>query len=412
MSSILTGGLAVRVFLSFAAGLLLSYALRTVNAVIAPALTAEFGLSHAQLGALTSAYFLTFALMQLPLGVWLDRFGSRRTHGILLAIGALGCLAFAVSTSSTMLWLSRALIGIGVSGALMAALRAFRFWYEAQRQQQLAAWILVAGSLGALAATLPAHLLLPIIGWRGLFVLMALLLAVVSAAVWFGLPAEPPQPVQTLAAQWGGYLQVFGEPYFWRYAVAGMVLQSSFMAFQGLWAGPWFIEVLGLNPGAAAQALFALHLMLLVSYLVLGAMLPRWVARGWTVPRLVAWGGALMLVSLAAIVAASGPWAWWLWLPLAAGSTTFMITQSYLSLTFPPALTGRAFSALNLLMFVGMFLTQWLFGVVVDAMAALESIGPGAPAFRATLLVWVILQTLAYLVMVGWRVAPRPASAA
>ncbi len=407
MTEILRGGVAVRVFLCFAAGLLLSYALRAINAVIAPSLVEEFGLTNAELGALASAYFFSFAILQLPLGVWLDRFGSRRTNALLLALAAMGCLSFALSTAAWMLWLSRALIGVGVCGALMAALRAFRFWYEPQRQQQLAAWILVAGSLGALCATIPAHALLPIVGWRGIFMIVAALLALVALALWWLLPAEPAQPVQSLARQWGGYRQVFGEPYFWRYVVALMVVQSSFIAFQGLWAGPWFMQVLGMSPAASAQALFVMNLLLMSTYLVFGALLPRWVQRGWTVPRLVAWGGALMLLSLAAISMASGPWAWLLWLPLAVGSTSFMITQSHLSLTFPPELTGRAFSASNLMMFVGMFLTQWLFGVVIDLMAGVAAIGPGAPAYRAAMGVWLVLQLLAYALMVGWRIVPR-----
>jgi MFS family permease len=315
LNEILRGGLAVRVFLCFAAGLLLSYALRAINAVIAPSLVAEFGLTNAELGALASAYFLSFAILQLPLGVWLDRFGSRRTNALLLTIAALGCLAFALSTTPWMLWLSRALIGVGVCGALMSALRAFRFWYAPERQQQLAAWILVAGSLGALTATVPVHALLPLVGWRGVFGISAVLLAAVAAALWWLLPAEPRQPVQSLASQWGGYLQVFGEPYFWRYVIPMMMVQSSFVAFQGLWAGPWFVNVLGMDPAGSAQALFVMNLLLMVAYLLFGAVLPGWVRRGWTVPRLVAWGGLLMLMSLSMISLASGPWAWLLWLP-------------------------------------------------------------------------------------------------
>jgi predicted MFS family arabinose efflux permease len=403
----LTGALAIRVFLCFASGFFLSYVLRTISAVIAPSLTADFGLTNAQLGALASAYFLSFALAQLPLGVWLDRFGSRRTNAALLAIASLGCLAFALSTAPWMLWVSRALIGIGVSGALMAAFRAFRFWYPSDRQQQLAAWMMLAGSLGALTATLPVHTLLPLIGWRGVFALMALLLALVSGAIWFLLPHEPAQPVQSLSSQWGGYLEVLGERYFWRYGIPAMFLYSSFVAFLGLWAGPWFINVVGLDAPASARALFVVGLALMLAYLLLGACLPALGRKGWTVPRLAAWGGLVMLISLAGITFASGPWAWLLWVPLAVGSTAFMIIQSHVSLTFPPELTGRAFSALNLVLFVGMFMTQWLFGVVIDLMAGVEAIGSGPPAFRAAMLLWVIMQVLAYLLMILWRVAPR-----
>ena len=75
-----TGALAVRIFGCFAAGYFMSYGLRSVNAVLAPDLIADIGLTHSQLGSLTSAYFLAFAAMQLPLGVWLDRFGPRRVN--------------------------------------------------------------------------------------------------------------------------------------------------------------------------------------------------------------------------------------------------------------------------------------------------------------------------------------------
>lgn len=119
--------MGLRIFVLFSAGYVLSYALRTVNAVIAPDLVADFGLTNAGLGALSSTYFFSFILMQLPLGVWLDRYGSRNTDAALLAVAACGCLLFAMATESWMLGAARAVIGIGVSGALMSGLRAFRF---------------------------------------------------------------------------------------------------------------------------------------------------------------------------------------------------------------------------------------------------------------------------------------------
>src|SRR4051812_13533836 len=104
MSPTLRGRPAVIVFLSFAAGYFLSYVLRSINAAIAPALMADLGLSHADLGMLSSAYFITFACLQLPLGIWLDKYGSRRTESALLLIAALGAAIFATSTSLAGLW--------------------------------------------------------------------------------------------------------------------------------------------------------------------------------------------------------------------------------------------------------------------------------------------------------------------
>ncbi|MFZ2326106.1 MAG: MFS transporter, partial [Rhodoferax sp.] len=104
---------------AYAAGYFLSYGLRSVNAVIAPELMQELGITAAGLGMLTSAYFLAFGLFQLPLGLLLDRFGPRRVEAALLLVAAAGCALFAVGTSLQALAVARALIGLGVSACLM-----------------------------------------------------------------------------------------------------------------------------------------------------------------------------------------------------------------------------------------------------------------------------------------------------
>jgi sugar phosphate permease len=86
----------LRIFVPYAIGYFFSYLYRVVNAVIAPDLVAELGLGPADLGLLTSVYFLTFAAFQLPLGVLLDRFGPRKTEACLLVFAALGAFVFAI----------------------------------------------------------------------------------------------------------------------------------------------------------------------------------------------------------------------------------------------------------------------------------------------------------------------------
>ena len=405
-SNFLQGSVAVRVFLCFACGYALSFALRTVNAVIAPNLVAEFGLSNAQLGALSSAYFFSFAAMQLPLGIWLDRFGSRKTHAALLCVAALGCVCFALSQETWMLWSGRALIGMGVSGALMASFRAFRFWYPAEQQAQLASWMLVAGSMGALASTLPVQWALPFMGWRGLFNLIAFFLLLASALIYCLLPKEPAASTSTSGNPWAGYLVVFKDRYFWRFAAPGIGMQASFVAFQSLWAGPWLTQVLGMGADDSAKTLLVLNFFLMVVYLLLGWLSPRLAAKGWTPLRMASIGGLVMLIAQSGMVWMDGPWAWALWLLLGLGSTTFMLTQSHVNQNFPPQLAGRAFTAYNLLLFAGMFLAQWLFGELVDALGALPSLGKGEPAFRGAMLVWVVFEAATLAVMVFWRV-PR-----
>ncbi|MCM5571372.1 MFS transporter [Burkholderiaceae bacterium FT117] len=402
-AALLPAGAAIRVFLAFAGGYFMSYALRSVNAMISPGLTEEFGLTNAQLGSLSAAYFFAFAALQLPLGIWLDRFGSRRVDASLLLVAAAGCAVFALATGPAMLWAGRALIGAGVSGALMCSLRAFRFWYAAERQQQLAAWMLVAGTLGALVTTVPVQMALPLLGWRGVFWVAALLLAVASAAIFFLLPHEPMQSPKKGESPWAGYLTVFSTPYFWRFVIPAMMIQSSFIAFQSLWIGPWFRQVLGMGLDESARALFAFNMVLMFGYLALGWAAPRLARRGWSTLSLVVMGSVLLLATQLAIAFAGGPLAWLLWLGVAILVTVHTLTQTHVSLVFPEQLTGRAFTAFNLLIFSGMFLAQWLFGVLVDALGGSAGGGEG---FRGAMMVWVALQGLSLLVLVLWRVSP------
>ncbi len=184
-----SGSLAMRMFVIFAAAYVMSYAFRAVNAVIAQPLVQELGLTAGQLGFLASAYFLSFALMQLPVGVMLDRYGPRRVEAVLIGFAALGALLFAVADSYLVLWLGRALIGVGVSACLMAAVKAYSLYFRPHMQASLSSWMLVAGSLGALAVTTPVEASLPVLGWRGVFGVAAVLCVLAGLALWFALPA-------------------------------------------------------------------------------------------------------------------------------------------------------------------------------------------------------------------------------
>lgn len=412
MAPALRGARAARVFLCFALGYLLSYALRAINAVIAPPLQSELGLTNADLGLLSSAYFVAFGCMQLPLGIWLDRYGSRRTESALLLCAAAGAVVFATSSSLTGLWIGRALIGIGVSACLMAAFKAYRQWFPLDRQSQLASWMLVAGTAGALTATLPVTMALPAIGWRGIFWTVAALLLAVSAAIFFLLRdverrfAEPAHAASADGSGGAGrgYGSIFGSAYFWRMGVPGLLIHGIFFALQTLWAGPWMTTVLGKTQQQTGEILFAFNLVLLLSYLALGWSAPRLLARGWNMHRLIGMGLAGMLLAQCLMLAWQAPLAWLLWLGLALFVPVTTLVQSGVALAFPAALAGRANSAYNLMLFIGAFGTQWGFGVAVDAF---KSGGAGAAdAFRMTLAAAIALQLAAAVYFVLSRAQP------
>ncbi len=403
---IATGALAVRIFGCFAAGFFMSYGLRSVNAVLAPELTAAVGLTHAQLGSLSSAYFLAFATMQIPLGVWLDRYGPRRVDAVLMGVAALGCASFALADSLGTLWLGRALIGAGVSGALMASLTAYRQWFPAERQTRLAAWMLMAGTMGVLVTTVPVHWALPLLGWRGVFWVAAALLAAIGAAMWTLLPRDHERvrgagaPEASFVEALAGYREVFASGYFWRMTLTAGVIQGGFVSMQSLWVGPWFGTVLGVQGAARADLLFAFNFGLMLCFLALGWVAPRVGADRASLARVVAIGTVAVVALEYAIAWAGGPSAWWLWLGYAAAATVYTLVQPRVGLAFPAHLAGRVLTGFNLAIFSWMFASQWGFGVAIDAFRAAGR--DEVAAFRAAMVAFASLHAACLLLFVGW----------
>jgi predicted MFS family arabinose efflux permease len=391
---------AVTLFLTFAFTYFLSALLRAVTATLAPVFSAELGLQAADLGLLSGAFFLGFASMQLPLGRALDRWGPRRTLLVLLSAAVLGCSAFAWAQGLTALTAARVLIGAGVGACLMAPLTLYRRLFTPAAQLRANSWMLMTGSLGMLASTLPVQWLLPQIGWRGLFWTLAALLAVGMSLIAWKVPRDAaPVPHEGPAVR---YRDIVRHPMFSRMAPLGFFLYGGMIAVQALWAGPWFTRVNGLAPAAAAEGLFGINLAMLAAFFAWGWVMPRLVRRGVDAAGLMAWGVPIALVLLfvnAALGAGAGPVHWALW---CVASTFVSVSQPAVGAAFPPEQAGRALSAFNLVIFSGVFCVQWGIGLLVDAMRRTDMAEPDA--FRAAFAVLGVCCALSYV----WFMRRRP----
>ena len=392
-----------RVFLGFACAYFLAALLRAVTATLAPTFSAELGLHAAQLGLLGGAYFFGFAAMQLPLGHALDRHGPRRVLLALTSLAVLGCAAFALATTMPTLLAARLLTGMGLAAGLMAPLTYFRHCFPLAAQLRANSWMLMTGSLGMLASTLPVQWLLPVLGWRGLFWGLALALAAAMALIAWLVPPDDHlgdrRPAAAAAAAGGGYGPILRHPMFLRLAPLAVLQYGGLIAVQSLWAGPWLTTVAGLNAVQAAAGLFGINLAMLCAYLAWGAVMPRLAARGVEPLAVVRAGVPLALVLLATAVwrgpeAGAAHWAAW----CVAGSC-MSISQPALAHAFAPAQAGRALSAYNLLIFAGVFGVQWGVGLGVDALQD-GGAGPVA-AFRISFGGLGLLCAAAY----GWFLA-------
>jgi predicted MFS family arabinose efflux permease len=406
---------ALWVFLSFAFAYFLSALLRAVTATLAPSFSAELGLTAGHLGLLAGAYFFGFAATQLPLGSALDRYGPRRVVLVFLSLAVLGCVAFALARDFVGLTLARALIGVGVSACLMAPMTAYRRGFSPTAQLRANSWMLMTGSLGMVASTLPVQWLLPSLGWRGLFWLVAACVAVAMLGIAVCVPRDPPRPAAPpragpQAVPAGGYGTVFRHPTFQRFVPIAFFLYGGLIAVQSLWAGPWLVQVCGWTPQESAEGLFAINVAMLLAFLAWGVALPRLYARGWTAHRLLALGApGCVLALLLAIALGPKATAWAMGL-FCVSCTVASPSQPAIGQAFDSRLAGRALSAYNLVIFLGVFALQWGIGLAIDLFRTWG--WPTLSAYRgafALLAAGIVLSYAWFLWRADRTVAPAPA---
>ena len=395
--------LVLTVFLPFAGGYFLSYLYRSTNAIIAPQLIEEIGLSAADLGMITSVYFLTFAAAQIPLGLLLDRFGPRRVQATFLLFAALGAALFAIGVGKPVLTVGRGLIGLGVAGGLMASFKAITLWFPARRWPLVNGCFMAMGGLGAMSATAPLEAALGYTDWRGVFFALSAITVCVSAVIFLAVPEkdEPPKR-SSLAEQLAGLRTIFGDRLFWRYAPLTVTTLAANMAIQSLWAGPWLTDVAGLGRTDVANTLFALTAAMTVGFATNGVVadvLERWkVGLG----HVIGWGALVFLGAQAAIVFEIDPVGLWPWIVFGLTMNIVVIAYPLLCRHFPLEFAGRVNTGLNVLAFGGVYVAQYGMGAIIDLFPTGEGGGYLPISYRAAFGTFLALQVIAFL----WFLVP------
>ena len=361
---------AAIVFLTFSASYCLSALVRAIIATLSPVLSQEFSLQSSDLGLLAGGYFLGFAATQLPLGTWLDRHGPKRVIVCFLAVAVLGCLAFSVASTFAGLLAGRVMIGMGVSACLMAPLSGFRRWLDVHSLLRANSWMLMSGSLGMLASTLPVQWLLPLLGWRALFWVLAGLIFLAIGVIAFVVPTWAPNESAKTDAR-AGYADVWKSRYFQKMAPLAFFNYGGLLAVQTLWAGPWMVQVAGYTPLEAATGLFYLNSAMLLTFWSWGLVNPYLARRGWHTDRLLAWGVPVSMLVLAVNIWRGSSTGWLGWTAFCVASTVISLSQPAVGMAFKPALAGRALSGFNLIIFSGVFTVQWGIGLLIDGFTAL-----------------------------------------
>ena len=380
----------------------MSYFFRSVNAVIAPDLTAEMALSATDLGLLTSAYFLAFAVFQVPLGILLDRFGPPRVQAALLATAALGAFIFAWGDSKTALFVGRAMIGLGVSGGLMSSFKAIVLWFPKDRLPLVNGLFMSFGGLGALSATAPVELALGFTDWRGVYAGIGVATVCVAAIILLISPDKPEaRSSVSLGEQIAGLKSIYQDRLFWRVAPLTFTAASAGLAIQSLWIGPWLSHVEMLNRQDIATQLFLVALAMTVGFSAMGITADltykKWDIRPQTV--MVA-GNILFVVVQIGIILNVVNINQTLWILFGFLSNFSAIAFAVLSQHFPTDKSAVSNTALNLFVFGMAFLGQYGIGAIIDLFPPTTTGTPQPLAYQTAFAVVAFCQ----LIAIAWYV--------
>src|SRR5262245_21897543 len=373
------------VLLPFAAGYYLSYLFRSINALIASDLVAELEINAADLGLLTSVYFLVFAVVQLPFGVLLDRHGPKTIQSALLLLASSGALIFALADGLIGLIVGRAVLSLGVALALMAGFKAIVLWFPTERIVLANGWYVTLGALGAVTATAPAEFIVQSLGWRGLFVLLAGLSALAALLLLLAAPdCQQSSPVRR-AAPPAGLTAIYRDFRFWRLAPLSAIGIGTSWSLQGLWAAPWLRDVDGLDRAGVVDHLSVMAFAVCASALLLGTLAKLLRRRGIKTEWVLA---GVLGFSMAAQVALLSEWplsSYCIWSLIAAAGAATVLSFAILTEYFPKEMSGRANAALNLLHVGTAFILQTATGHVIAQWPQVNGAYP-AEAHRAAMI--------------------------
>lgn len=394
------------------AGLLLVIAQlhRSSGSVIASELNRLFELDAATIGLVMGAMFLASAVVQIPVGLAFDRFGTRRTVTALGGLALLGTLVFGLSDGAWGLALGRFLIGSGFGGTITAIFLLAMRWAPPERFTTVAATVIALGSaLGGLLATAPLALMLAAVGWRTTFITIGAL-TLISTLLYHLIVRDAPRETRSRSSIAGlreglaGLRAVVADPTLRRMLAMGATFIAPFATVTGLWASPYLQDVHGLAPASASYVLFAMVATYNLGTLAYG-LLDRW-TRG---RKPVVMGGALTsaLVMAVLVVWPAPPVALAVLMLVlfAAANPYYVVLTAHCREFVPVERTGRAITTLNLCGLGGAFVAQWVSGLLVAASA--DSTGLGSSSGYRAVFALIALSLLVALAIYR-KVPERP----
>lgn len=353
---------------ALAIGYVLSQFYRTFLAVLTPVLGADIGASNAQLATASGAWFLAFALSQLPVGVWLDRFGPRRTTSLLLAVGGAGALLFSAATRPWMVIAAMTLIGIGCAPVLMASVFIFARTYNPARLAILVSWMVGVGSAGNVIGAAPLAGIVDALGWRMTLGLLGLLTLATAGAVYAFVRDPAGDASQAGPGGFAGYLELFRIKALWAILPLVALGYAGSAGLRSLWGGAFLADIHGADALLIGRVMLSMALAMVAGSFIYGPLDTLFGTRKW----IALTGHFLCLAAfilLALYPTASVATVTVLLSTVGLAGASYGIMMAHGSAFLPAHLMGRGVTMLNFFWVGGAGAMQLLSGLVFEAAA-------------------------------------------
>ncbi|MEC9268288.1 MAG: MFS transporter [Pseudomonadota bacterium] len=339
---------------------------RVAPSVMTDDLMRAFQVQAGALGAMSAFYFYAYAGMQMPIGVLMDRFGPRRILSSAMALCLVGSLVFALAESITPAAIGRTMIGAAVAFGYVGTMSIAATWFPPQRFSLLIGILQSVGMSGAIAGQAPLSLVVEATGWRETVIGIGVIGAILAVLI-FLVVQEIPKEHKAAAngASKGAFRDVLARRDSWCCAIIGFTLTAPMLAFAGLWAVPWLIQVHGFSPADAAGSAS----LIFVGWAVVGPMIGLATEKIGRRKPLIYGGFALSGTAMAAMIFTPdlSPWAIrTLFVLNGIGGCTMILTFTCVRETNRPSRAGAGLGFVNMFVVGSGALFQPLLGVILD----------------------------------------------
>ena len=370
---------------------------RVSSAIVSTDLQITFGVSTAaSIGLLSSVYFYAYTVMQLPSGLLTDSWGPRRTVSFFTLIAASGAILTGIASTFEQVIAGRLLIGVGVAMVYIPTMKILASWYRKNEFASLSGILLAVGNIGALSAAGPLALMSEALGWQQVFLVLGVITLALAGATFVIVRDRPSDinlpSIQEIEAKENGepvpetktmkmipmveaLKMTFGAGMkFWPLAIWFFFMYGSIMVYQGLWAGPFFHDILGWD-----KATYGLVLTFIGIGMILGCPTAGYISDRilksrkkvliigtvvYTITWAIIWITAGQITGAEAYIAINFVFGFF--------GGFFVVSFAQIKELFPITIVGTSTAALNIFPFAGGAILQQVSGLMLTS-RSLES---------------------------------------